>query len=145
MNVTEKMNAIIHYYKENRGVGHTKTMLYGVAGNEPVLLLTHTKRYGQSLIGEHGNLTIIPLESLECLPGRRGQPMVLDNKALVVLLSEAVEEISSLNKQLSRWGEKVKDLKVGDVVYTAPMKGVDAGEDMKLFRYEEILGKLEGN
>ena len=46
-------------------------------------------------------------------------------------------------------GEKVKDLKAGDVVYTAPLKGVLAGEqdgkEIKLFRHEEILGKLEGN
>jgi hypothetical protein len=95
MNLLQKINEIVSYFRLNRQKGHTTATLNGFFGSarEPLVLFENRQQ---------GNLTKIPpkdIVSLGNLIALRGhnRPLLVDHHVVVLLLEEAGNTIGELN------------------------------------------------
>jgi len=86
---------IISYYDKTRGVGHTETVQNGVY--DDALVIAHTLAYGKKAYGRHTRKIVTPRTiAAGTLRGRK-DPLVMDNEAVRVLLSELLQDIEKAN------------------------------------------------
>lgn len=88
-----KLRHIVDYYGVTRGVGHTRVLFHGV-GDEPVILMFGNQKMAADLAPrEKQDVIALGWGNLwDQLYGRR-LPLVLDNSAVVAILSECLAEI----------------------------------------------------
>jgi hypothetical protein len=116
MVIKKILEEIVQYFSATRQVGHTTTMLHGTIDNtEPVVIVTHNHEHGryiQNLTKKSDITTSIYAITNGTLRGRKS-PIVFDNAALHIILSESLEKINLLedvvlerNNQLKKQQEE---------------------------------------
>lgn len=104
MRIKEKLKGLLIYYGTGRQVGHTTLMMEGTDHyQKEKLVLVHNKNYGDELGFKNGE--IVSWKNLDRLCGHR-KPMVIDNAALIEILSDTLDEIERLEKEISKLSEQ---------------------------------------
>jgi len=87
---------LLTYLNVTRQVGHTTAMLNG-AKSQPSIVVTHSADWSKALERKHKNIIGISLTAIDNghLEGHH-RPILLDNAATQVLLSELVSQIAAL-------------------------------------------------
>jgi hypothetical protein len=96
MDILSKLDILLCYYIATRAVGHTHTLIHGAdeQTNGTVVLAVNMK-YAEEIARQCYQATPVSWSGLERLRGQR-KPLVIDNSAMLCLLSEAVVEITNL-------------------------------------------------
>lgn len=93
---------LVHYFGTVRQVGHTTRMLEGVNAN--TIIVTHDQAFAD-MLDQKTDATCVSLSSLPSGKLRGcNKPLVLDNAATMVLLSDLISVIAGLK-------DEIKDLR----------------------------------
>ncbi len=98
MNIKEKLLYLVRYYNSARHCGHTNSILFGMKRNPKAMMLTIDAQGMKQLKHRIPEMDVVTLDDLDKLNGLR-RPLTIDNHALVLLLSEALEEMNRLEQE----------------------------------------------
>lgn len=97
MKTLKKLEELLTYYTINRKVGHTTLLKEGTKNHQgKKFVLCHCKRDYQFL--EVKPEEVISVENIEALRGCN-TPLILDNDAMIVILSESIKKINELKEE----------------------------------------------
>jgi len=99
----EKLQELKQYYDNNTGVGNTFLLLHGLLSHKTsAIVMSHSFDYGRKLIVKtyiaHNVITWNTLRP-STLRGVR-LPLVVDNSAMVEILSAAINQIEELKNEI---------------------------------------------
>jgi predicted ATP-grasp superfamily ATP-dependent carboligase len=101
MDIMIVLKDLLEYYtaRGKRGVGHTTALLNGAMNTDNVCILAPTVNEGRDLIKNCSqNARFVTLNSSELLKGLR-LPLMIDNSAMIEIISKSLNEIVNLNTQ----------------------------------------------
>lgn len=98
----EKLHSLLSYYLGTRGVGHSRVLAQGL-GKEPTLVLVGTRAVGESLrrLLHTYSLSWGDGDFARRLYGRK-EPLLIDNSAMIYLLTDTLAYIRDLETKLYR-------------------------------------------
>ena len=106
MNIKEKLLYLVRYYNDARHCGHTNAILFGMKRNPKAMMLTIDAQGMKQLKHRIPEMDVVTIDELGKLAGLR-RPLTIDNHALVLLLSEALEEINRLEGAVLYHGVRI--------------------------------------
>jgi hypothetical protein len=113
MSTKGKLKELLQYYLTTRQVGHTTTMLNGIK-DDKVLIMSLTSKDAKVICQRNDKALPISYDAFDytfSLRGRR-MPLLIDNSAMIVLLEDALREISRLEGRI----EYLKSMRKGGEV-----------------------------
>jgi hypothetical protein len=97
MNITKQLSELLQYYTMTRGIGHTTLLKEGTNNYlSPKFVLANKKEFATEL--DCKPQEVISLLNLDALQGHN-RPMVIDNGAMIELLSESLMRIEALEEE----------------------------------------------
>jgi len=112
MNAKKELITLGNYFIATRQVGHTTAMMEG-AKNTSCLILTSNQMGVDRLKTFKPKGDVISIQNVEQDLRGRNQPLLLDNEAVVTVISHALEEIRRLEALRSHYKkalQKIADL-----------------------------------
>jgi hypothetical protein len=101
MTIKETIKELLFYYERTRGAGHTRTMVEGAINSPHVWVLVNNVQQSRNLLPHRLQHRAIALSDIRRLNGRHA-PLAIDNDALFTLLSDAVQQIESLELEVQQ-------------------------------------------
>jgi hypothetical protein len=105
MDTLEKLQLLLDSFSA-RQVGHTNLILNGLNNTAHGIVVTHNNKYRKELT-ENTACDYVSIQNLDKLIGSN-KPIVIDNCALSILLSSAINEIENLRLDKELLEDKLK-------------------------------------
>ena len=114
METEKKLELLLKYYYSTRNAGHTTLMKEGINhfDKDFFVLSMHSDDYRELEIKPQ---ELISLQNLDKLIGHK-KPMVIDNGAMIELLSDALMRIEALNEEIKTLEEIKRVILIKDVL-----------------------------
>jgi len=99
--VLERLQHLQEYYRTRRNVGHTTAMLEGATHTEGVCILSESYAHAQELAALCPGASAMAWYNVGCRRPSTRFPLVIDNRAMVRILTDAIDEITKLQAALA--------------------------------------------
>ena len=110
MNTTAKaqIEALLQYYRTNRAVGHTTTMIEGAANTDCIVIVANEKQayIRERLTGQ----TVLSINNLNQRLRGMNKPLAIDNSAIYLILQRLLEEIDDRDQKLLEVKQALRNL-----------------------------------
>jgi hypothetical protein len=94
----KRLQAAIEYFAATRGVGHTKTVIEGIAKNLGSAVIVANENGAREYEKQCVGISAVSIDGFEKLRGQT-RPIVFDNHSLIILFTGAFRAIDNLESQ----------------------------------------------
>ena len=116
MDVLGRLYKLLHYYTSTRQIGHTTALLNGARMTHNVVILAHTQQHADHLVTQCYSMARARAWyglADHTFMGLRA-PLLIDNSAMLHILSDATREIESLRAALLKEKKRCTDENMPD-------------------------------
>lgn len=108
---SERLLTLLIYLRSRRAVGHTQTMINGVANSDNVIVLVGYKQFGDEISRQCGKkIDCVAWSNIEIGLLGKNAPIAIDNSAMLEILGDAlgtIKELRSENQRLNSIVSKI--------------------------------------